>query len=129
MSHAIYPSAKEHNGYGYFRTSFSIKAGAPKGECSCGYKHYYGTSAYEYVAPYGYEVVDGYGKVWLTTKNYSEAEEFKEMANNLCNAAKRLERENERITSELNSALAVGARERRVGKAVLEIIKASKEAI
>lgn len=122
-----YPSTKEHNAYGYFRTSFGIRTATPKGDCSCSYKQYYGTSAYDYVAPLGYEVLDGYGKVWLTTKNYSEAEEFKEMVNNLCNAAKRLERENDRLTSTINSELMKGEKERKVGKAVLEIIKASKE--
>jgi len=118
---------KNHISVIYFRTSFSIVSSEPKTGCSCEYHKYYGTSAYEYVSPYGYEVKDGYGKSWLSTKVYEEAKEFRDMLNNLCKTAQRFERENERLTSSLNKESYNFSNERKIGKAVLEILKASKE--
>ena len=120
------PKLYPHESYGYFRTSFKVCASRPNTN-STYYEKFVGTSGYEYTAPYGYEVKDGFGKVWLTTTNHSDAEEFCGMLRRICTDAGRLERENERLTTRLNEEIASNIKERKLGKAVIELIKASKD--
>lgn len=115
----------EIDGKGYFRTSFSVRYRGTNCKCSC--LQYCQERDNSQTASCGYEVLDGYGKVWLKTDEHKEAMDFKNMINSICLTARNLEAFCIAASNTIATLPTTDSKEAKIGRAILEIIKTSKE--